>query len=88
MGWNWRKSFNFGPVKINLSKKGVGYSLGVRGFRVGQNAKGQSYTQTSIPGTGIYKRDYSGTPSTGRNWRLPFLVAVLLILLLIKILLK
>ena len=60
MGWNWRKVFNFGPLRVNLSKKGVGYSVGVRGFRVGRDAKGQDYSQTSVPGTGIYKRTYSG----------------------------
>jgi len=53
-GMELRKAFNFGPLRINLSRKGVGYSLGVRGFRVGRSAKGQDYSQTSIPGTGIY----------------------------------
>jgi hypothetical protein len=87
MGWNWRKAFRFGPLRINLSKKGVGYSLGVRGFRVGRDAKGQDYSQTSIPGTGIYKRSYSGRTSGSKNWSLAALVAVFLILLLIKLLL-
>ena len=32
--------------------------MGVRGFRVGKDAKGRKYTATSIPGTGIYRRDY------------------------------
>jgi hypothetical protein len=88
MGWNWRKAFRFGPLRINLSKKGVGYSLGVRGFRVGRDAKGQDYSQTSIPGTGIYKRSYSGRTSGSKNWSLAALVAVFLILLLIKLLLR
>ena len=88
MGWNWRKAFRFGPLRINLSKKGVGYSLGVRGFRVGRDAKGQDYSQTSIPGTGIYKRSYSGRTSGSKNWTLAALVAVFLILLLIKLLLR
>lgn len=62
MGWNWRKSIKIGPARINLSKSGVGYSVGVHGFRAGRNAKGQKYTQTSIPGTGIYRRDYHDSP--------------------------
>jgi hypothetical protein len=86
MGWNWRKSFNFGLLKINMSKKGVGYSLGIRGFRVGKNAKGQQYTQTSIPGTGVYKRDYSGTSANGRNWIVPLLLAIFLILAILRFL--
>lgn len=88
MGWNWRKAFNFGPLRVNLSKKGVGYSLGVRGFRVGRDAKGQDYSQTSIPGTGIYKRTHSGQSSGGKNWSLAALIAVFLGLLLIKFLLR
>ena len=59
MAWRFRKSFNFGPLKLNLSKSGVGTSIGVRGFRVGTDAKGRSYTATSIPGTGLYRRTYS-----------------------------
>jgi len=88
MGWNWRKRFNFGPLRINLSKRGIGYSLGVPGFRVGQDAKGQNYSQTSVPGTGIYRRDYSANQARRRNWSLPVLIAVLLVLLLLRMLLR
>lgn len=88
MGWNWRKAFDFGPLRVNLSKKGVGYSLGVRGFRIGRDAKGQDCSQTSIPGTGIYKRRYSGQSSGINNWSLAALIAVLLGLLLIEFLLR
>jgi hypothetical protein len=88
MGWNWRKVLNFGPLRVNLSKKGVGYSVGVRGFRVGRDAKGQDYSQTSVPGTGIYKRTYSGRRYGSKTWSLMALVAVLLVLLLVKLLLK
>lgn len=59
MAWRFRKSLNFGPLKVNLSKSGVGYSIGGRGFRVGKDAKGRSYTAASIPGTGLYERKYS-----------------------------
>jgi hypothetical protein len=58
MAWSFRRSLNFGPLKINLSKKGAGVSVGARGFRIGRDALGRQYTQTSIPGTGIYRRDY------------------------------
>jgi hypothetical protein len=57
MGWNFRRSAKFGPIKINFSKSGIGYSIGGRNFRVGRDAKGRTYTSTSIPGTGIYRRD-------------------------------
>ena len=32
MGFFYRKSVNFGPFRVNLSKSGVGYSVGGKGF--------------------------------------------------------
>jgi hypothetical protein len=58
MGWSVRRTAKFGPLRINLSKSGIGWSLGGRGFRFGKDAKGRNYSQASIPGTGIYRRDY------------------------------
>jgi hypothetical protein len=66
MGWNIRRSVNFGPLRINLSKSGLGYSVGTRGFRVGQDARGRRYRSLSIPKTGVYRRDYfSGLNAQG-----------------------
>ena len=31
MGWSYRKSVNLGPFRVNISKSGIGYSLGGRG---------------------------------------------------------
>ena len=53
MGFIYRKSFNRGLFRVNLSKSGVGYSVGGRGFRVGTTARGKKYTSFSIPGTGV-----------------------------------
>ena len=53
MGLRFRKSINIGPLRINLSKSGVGFSVGVKGFRVGRSAKGKKTATVSIPGTGI-----------------------------------
>lgn len=36
-----RKSFSFGPLRINLSKSGLGASAGVTGARVGIGPKGK-----------------------------------------------
>jgi hypothetical protein len=58
MGWSIRRSINFGPFRVNLSKKGPGFSVGGPGFRVGRDATGRDYTQMSIPGTGVYSRQY------------------------------
>jgi hypothetical protein len=53
MGFFYRKSVNFGPFRVNLSKSGVGYSVGGRGFRVGKSGNGRKYTAFSLPGTGV-----------------------------------
>lgn len=59
MGWNWRRSLRLGPLRINLTKRGVGYSVGLPGIRLGTDAKGRKYQSLNIPGTGIYRRDYA-----------------------------
>ena len=54
MGFRYRKSINLGGgFKINLSKSGLGYSWGVKGFRLTKTAKGTTRTTASIPGTGL-----------------------------------
>jgi hypothetical protein len=53
MGFYYRQSVNLGPFCVNLSKSGVGYSVGGRGFRAGTAARGKKYTSFSIPGTGV-----------------------------------
>ena len=61
MGLRFRKSINLGGgFKINLSKSGIGYSWGVKGFRVTKTAKGTTRRTTSIPGTGISYVSESG----------------------------
>ena len=59
MGLFYRKSVNFGPFRVNLSKSGVGYSVGGRGFRVGKSARGRRYSAFSIPGSGVGYRSSS-----------------------------
>ncbi len=59
MAWRFRKSKRF-PLgfRLNFSRRGIGYSWGIRGFRVGRDAQGRVIRTVSIPGTGIYRRDY------------------------------
>lgn len=40
MGWYLRKSVKMGPVRLNLSKRGLGVSTGVKGFRIGTGPRG------------------------------------------------
>ncbi|MEI7591319.1 MAG: DUF4236 domain-containing protein [Deltaproteobacteria bacterium] len=61
MGFTYRKSVNLGPFRVNLSKSGVGYSVGAGGFRSGVSARGKKYTSFSLPGTGIgYRKSGTG----------------------------
>lgn len=61
MGFRFRKSFGKGPLRINLSKSGVGYSIGGKGFRYTKKAGGGTRTTASIPGTGISYVTESGS---------------------------
>lgn len=68
MGFRFRKSINAGPLRINLSKSGVGASVGGKGFRYTKKAGGGTRATVSIPGTGVsYVKDYSSTSSSKRG---------------------
>lgn len=61
MGFRFRKSINLGGgFKINISKSGIGYSWGVKGYRVTKTARGTNRKTISIPGTGISYVEESG----------------------------
>ena len=54
MGLRVKKSIKIAPgVKVNLGKKGVGVSFGVKGARYSVNSSGRRTTTVGIPGTGI-----------------------------------
>lgn len=63
MGFRYRKSINLGGgFRINLSKSGVGYSWGTKGYRITKTAGGKTRRTYSIPGTGL-----SYVSETGQN---------------------
>jgi hypothetical protein len=53
MRTRYRKRLNFGLLRINLSRGGVGTSWGIRGLRVTRSATGRRYLTLSLPGTGL-----------------------------------
>lgn len=70
MGFRYRKSINLGGgFRINLSKSGVGYSWGTKGYRITKTASGKTRRTYSIPGTGLSYVDESGPNRTRRNTR-------------------
>lgn len=68
MGFRFRKSIKAGPVRINLSKSGVGYSIGGKGFRYTKKANGGTRTTYSVPGTGLsYVNESSSKKKTTKS---------------------
>ncbi len=59
MAWQLRKSKSLlgGLVRLNFSKRGVGVSIGVPGFRLSFGADGKKRRTLSIPGTGLRKTE-------------------------------
>jgi hypothetical protein len=45
-------------VRLNLSRSGIGLSVGARGAHIGITARGQHYASIGIPGTGVSWREY------------------------------
>lgn len=61
MGFRYRKSINLGGgFRVNISKSGVGYSCGTKGYRITKTSKGTIRKTVSIPGTGISYVDEKG----------------------------
>jgi Protein of unknown function (DUF4236) len=49
-----RKSIKFDPFRLNFSKSGVGVFAGIKGARIGANARGKKYVH--LGHGGIYYR--------------------------------
>src|SRR6478609_5795466 len=65
MPWGFRRSLRIaGPLRLNLSKSGLGLSLGVPGLHIGVGPRGK-YVRGGVPGTGIYYRRSLDKPSPG-----------------------
>ena len=53
--------------RLNLSKSGIGASVGRTGLRLGLDARGRRYFSVGLPGTGLSYRAFFGqrlTPET------------------------
>src|SRR5437667_1289755 len=64
MGFYLRKGINFGPLRLNLSRSGLGSSFGVKGARIGIGPRGSYihmgrgglyYRQTLVPSSSGYR---------------------------------
>jgi Protein of unknown function (DUF4236) len=59
MGLRFQRRIKVLPgLRLNLSRSGVGFSVGARGAHVGITARGQRYTSIGLPGSGLSWREY------------------------------
>jgi hypothetical protein len=61
MGFYIRKGFNLGPLRLNLSRSGLGASVGVKGARIGFGPRG-SYVHVGRAGL-YYRQSLSPGPT-------------------------
>jgi hypothetical protein len=64
MGWSFRRSISVGPLRLNVGKRGVGVSTGVRGARVGLEASGRPYVSAGAFGV-RYRKLFGQTAQPG-----------------------
>lgn len=67
MGFYFRKSLSLGPVRLNFSKSGIGYSVGTRGIRIGSGPR-RAYVHMGAHGL-YYRASLRGGSSTRRPYR-------------------
>jgi len=67
MGWSFRKSISVGPLRLNVGKRGLGVSTGVRGARVGLEASGRPYFSAGAFGVRYRKFFGQTTQQSGRG---------------------
>lgn len=102
MGLNFKKSINLGKgFKLNVGKKSVGISGGVKGARVSVNSSGRKTATFSLPGTGLSysvnlnklfkgnsskkKKSGSSDKNTGININLILIIIILILIAIIGI---
>jgi hypothetical protein len=65
VGFRFQRRIRIAPgVRLNLSKSGIGASVGRTGLRVGMDAKRKKYFSVGLPGTGLSYRTFFGRPVT------------------------
>ena len=57
MSWGYRRSRRIGPgVRLNVSKRGLGFSVGPRGAKLSLNTRGRRSVYLSLLGLFFRKR--------------------------------
>ncbi|GAA5082609.1 hypothetical protein HNP84_001899 [Thermocatellispora tengchongensis] len=50
MGWHYRKSIKVGPFRVDLSRHGIGHSIGGRRFHISTTPDGRRHVTVRLPG--------------------------------------
>jgi len=83
MGFRFQRRIKIAPgVRLNLSKSGIGGSVGRTGMRLGIDAKRRKYFSVGLPGTGLSYRTFFGRPLTPETLRKVAYVVILAAIIL------
>jgi Protein of unknown function (DUF4236) len=84
MGLRFQRRVRLAPgLRLNLSKTGIGGSLGRTGLRVWIDATGKKYFSIGLPGTGLSYRASLGRLVTASTLKRAALVVVAVLLALL-----
>jgi hypothetical protein len=82
MGFRFQRRVRIAPgVRLNLSKSGIGASVGRTGLRLGLDAKRRKYFSVSLPGTGLSHRTFFGRPVTPETLKKVAYVAIAVLII-------
>jgi hypothetical protein len=83
LGFRFQRRIRVFPgVRLNLSKSGIGGSIGRTGLRVGIDAKGRKYFSIGLLGTGLSYRSFFRRHLTPEARRLAVYVVIAMALIL------
>ena len=83
MGFRFQRRIRIVPgVRLNLSKSGLGGSIGRTGLRLGIDAKRRKYFSAGLPGTGLSYRTFFGRRLTPEALRFAGYVVIAAVLCL------
>lgn len=54
MSWRFRKVFSLLGTRVAVTRRGLGASWRLPGFRIGVNSQGRWYVSFGVAGTGFY----------------------------------
>lgn len=80
MSFYIKKAFNFGPLRINFSKSGLGLSFGIKGLRIGSGPNG-NYLHAGRKGI-YYKKALPSINIDENQFTIKWYLIVVLVLVL------